>query len=73
MADVIGAAFDQCRPIYRRRDDGCGYGRDSPDGSIGAQSAAGDCPALVVQELVPGHTRRTPLPGMHRFVKQAWT
>ena len=46
-----------CRPIYPFGDDGYRHARTSFHGTGGAQSAAGDCAALVVPQPVPRHAR----------------
>src|SRR5947208_16005330 len=57
------------RTLWRimRWDDGYRYGRTSFHGSIGAQSAAGDCTALVLHEPVPRLARSAPLHLMHQI------
>ena len=73
MADAIRAAFSfgNAAPIYRSGDDGCRYGRTSFYGPTGAQSAAGDCTAVVVHQPVPRLARPAPLPGIHQIVRSA--
>ena len=46
------------------------YGRTAFFGSVGAQSATGDCTALVVHQPIPGVARPAPLPGMHQIVRR---
>jgi hypothetical protein len=70
MADAMGAAFsssDAALSIVGGR--WSSHDRNTFHGTAGAQSAAGDCAALVVPEPVPRLARRTTLPGMHEIVR----